>query len=145
MQGNGSGHHRDTEAAFGTARHRGPDADRRLKQRLLLRQTDDSVPEDPRHLTARCVLRDRNRAPRGSAGAARPAEQANGPRPASPAPEPSRLGGDSSLGPSRVSMITDFEACRNRSRAPLGGCGLPWGAFSIPSAYLRLVVHKLIA
>jgi len=79
MQGNGSGHHRDTEAAFGTARHRGPDADRRLKQRLLLRQTDDSVPEDPRHLTARCVLRDRNRAPRGSAGAARPAEQANGP------------------------------------------------------------------
>jgi hypothetical protein len=61
------------------------------------------------------------------------------------APEPSRLGGGSSLGPSRVSMITDFEACRNRSRAPLGGCGLPWGAFSIPSAYLRLVVHKLIA
>ena len=26
---------------------RGPDADRRLKQWLLLRQTDDSVPEDP--------------------------------------------------------------------------------------------------
>jgi hypothetical protein len=76
MQGNGSGHHR---AAFGTARHRGPDADRRLKQWLLLRQTDDSVPEIQRHLTARCALRDRNRALRGSAGAARPAEQANGP------------------------------------------------------------------
>lgn len=75
-----------------------------------------------RQCTTLCLLRDRSRAPGVSAEAARPAEQANGPGLHHQRRSPHDLEEIAVSGQAGSRWITDFEACRNRSRALMGGC-----------------------